>query len=31
MGNYFSNEDAEPQINKIIAADGALFTTITFP
>lgn len=31
MGNYFSNGDAEPQINKIIAADGVLFTTITFP
>lgn len=31
MGNYFRNEDAEPQINKIIAADQALFTAITFP
>lgn len=31
MGNYFRNEDAEPQINKIIAADRALFTAITFP
>lgn len=31
MGNYFRNEDAEPWINKIIAADQALFTVSHFP